>query len=56
MKDIATRPAFWVIIVVVVFVTYKAPHDASDILRAAGDSIVTLIRGIGIFLNKLGSG
>jgi hypothetical protein len=56
VKDIATRPMFWVISVLVVFVIYKAPHDASDILRALGDSIVALIRGIGIFLNKLGSG
>jgi hypothetical protein len=53
VKDIVTRPVFWVIAAVVVFVVYKAPHDASDILRALGDSIVTLVRGIGIFLNKL---
>jgi hypothetical protein len=53
MKNILSRPVFWVVVVIVVFVTYKAPHDTSEILRAAADSIVAIIRGIGIFLNKL---
>jgi hypothetical protein len=55
MKSMVSRPGFWIAAIVVIFVLYKAPHDASDILRAAGDAIVTLIRGIGTFLEKLGS-
>jgi hypothetical protein len=53
MRSIAKRPVFWVIVALLVLVLYKAPADASAILRVAGHLVVVLIKGIGIFVSKL---
>jgi len=55
MSSILSRPLFWVIIALVVLVLYKAPGDASVLVRTAGHLVVVLVKGIGIFVSKLSS-
>jgi hypothetical protein len=53
MSSIVSRPIFWVLIALLIFVVYKVPADVSAILRTAGHVVVVLINGFGTFLGKL---
>jgi hypothetical protein len=53
MNSMVRRPVFWVIVALVVLVLYKAPADASAIVRLAGHVVVVLVKGIGAFVGTL---
>jgi hypothetical protein len=53
MKKLLRRPAFWIVVVIVIFVIYKAPTDVSAILRLVGQILVAIINGLGAFLRAL---
>lgn len=53
MSSIVTRPVFWAIIALLIFVMYKVPADVAAILRTAGHVVAVLVTGFGTFLSKL---
>jgi hypothetical protein len=53
MSSLVSRPVFWALIALLIFVLYKVPADVSDILRTAGHVIIVLVNGFGTFLGKL---
>jgi hypothetical protein len=53
MKKLLRRPAFWIVAVIVIFVIFKAPTDASAFLRLVGHILVAIINGVGAFLRAL---
>lgn len=53
MGSIVSRPLFWVIIALLIFVVYKVPADVAAILRTTGHVVAVLVNGFGTFLGKL---
>jgi hypothetical protein len=53
MKSVVTRPIFWVLVGLLLFVLYKAPGDVSVVIVTAAHVLVVLVNGFGTFLSKL---
>jgi hypothetical protein len=53
MSSLVSRPVFWALIALLIFMVYKVPADVSGILRTAGHVVVVLVSGFGTFLGKL---
>lgn len=53
MGSVVSRPLFWAIIALLIFVVYKAPGDVAAILRTTGHVVAVLLNGFGAFLGKL---